>query len=335
MYAMKRMSLLALLISLVLLVAACGNSSNKSNTATDNSNASANSSASSNNAVASEDSTASESEATFRTLTDVMGHEVQVPTHPKRIIAPFMEDPLAALNLKPVAQWGAGGVPQHYLQDQLKDIPVLDMNGGLKPEEALSYKPDLIIFLAPTYIADGSYEQFAKIAPTFVLSEDEADWRGNMQKLGALLNEEDAAKQALDSYDQKLATAKATLGTLPANKTAVVLQADEEKGFALFGPNFYGGATLYGALGFKQPAVLKGEYEQYSIEALAELKDVDYIFLITGEGRGKPPVNNTLWKSLSAVKAGHVFDADSGHWFNANPIANDLIISDVLKDIHE
>ncbi|SFT27087.1 ABC transporter substrate-binding protein [Paenibacillus sp. BC26] len=328
MYAMKRMSLVALLISLVLLVAACGNSSNNASNASENS-------ASSGNTASTENSTSSEPEADFRTLTDVMGHEVQVPTHPKRIIAPFMEDPLAALNMKPVAQWGAGGVPQHYLQDQLKDIPVLNMEGGLKPEEALSYKPDLIIFLAPTYMANGSYEQFAKIAPTFVLSEDEADWRGNMQKLGALLNEDDAAKQALDAYDQKLAEAKAALGTLPANKTAVVLQADEEKGFALFGPNFYGGATLYGALGFKQPAVLKGEYEKYSIEALSELKDVDYIFLITGEGRGKPPVNNTLWKSLSAVKAGHVFDADSGHWFNANPIANDLIISDVLKDIHE
>ncbi|WP_164545427.1 ABC transporter substrate-binding protein [Paenibacillus albus] len=302
---LKRIAGYTLIITLITVLAACGNSGSGSN-ADD-----------------------------FRTLTDAAGHEVKVPNHPKRIIAPFLEDPLSALGVKPVAQWGAGGVPQHYLQDQLKEVPVLDMNGGLKAEEALSYKPDLIVFLAPTYIPDGNYDQFAKIAPTFVLSNDETDWKGNLEKLGKLLNEDDAAKKAVEDYDKSLADAKDQLGSLPSEKTAVVLQADEEKGFALFGPSFYGGATLYGALGFKQPAIVKNDYDKFSIEALAQLQDVDYIFVISGEGRGKPPVNNPLWKGLSAVKAGHVYEADSGHWFNANPIANKLIIADVLKDVHE
>jgi len=122
---------------------------------------------------------------------------------------------------------------------------------------------------------------------------------------------------------------------LPSTKTAVIMQAQEEQGFALFGKNFYGGATLYDALGFQAPPVLTGEYDKFSVEALEQLKDVDYIFVISGEGRGKPPVDNPLWKGLSAVKAGHVYEADSGHWFNANPIANKLIIADVLKDVHE
>ncbi|WP_164821339.1 ABC transporter substrate-binding protein [Paenibacillus koleovorans] len=303
MTALRRTASILLLVTLIFLLAACGSQTTGS--------------------------TAKEDE--FRTLTDAMGHEVKVPTHPKRVIAPFLEDPLTALGVKPVAQWSANGVPQRYLQDKLKDIPVLNMQGGLKTEETLSYKPDLIIFLAPTYLAAGSYEQFSKIAPTFVLSNNEADWRGNLEKLGNLLNEGDAVKKALADYDKTLADAKSKLGTIPANKTAVVLQANDEKGFALFGPSFYGGATLYGALGFKQPPVVKGDYDKFSIEALEQLKDVDYIFLITGEGRGKPPVDNPLWKGLAAVKAGHVFDADSGHWFNANPIAGKLIVADVLK----
>ncbi|WP_158602406.1 ABC transporter substrate-binding protein [Cohnella endophytica] len=314
MNSIKRFSQSAIIVLLISLLAACGNSGNS------NENAASSPSAS--------------GEESYRLLTDAMGHEVKVPTHPQKVIAPFIEDPLAALGIKPIAQWGAGGVPQHYLQEKLAGVPVLDMNGGLKPEEALSYAPDLIIFLAPTYLANGNYEQFAKIAPTFVLSDNEADWRGNLEKLGALLNEEEAAKLALEQYDKKLADAKSALGTLPAEKTAVLLQADEEKGFKLFGPNFYGGATLYGALGFKQPALLKGEYETYSIEMLEQLKDVDYIFVLSGQGRGKPPVDNPLWKGLAAVKTGHVFEADSGHWFNANPIANGLIIEDVLKDLN-
>jgi ABC-type Fe3+-hydroxamate transport system, periplasmic component len=317
-----RFTQMALILMLIALLAACGSNNNGNNGAA---------------AESPSDNTAEQpaGDDAVRVMKDAMGHDVEVPAHPKRIIAPFMEDPLTALGMLPVAQWGAAGVPQQYLQEQLKDVPVLNMEGGLKPEEALSYKPDLIIFLAPTYLADGSYEQFAKIAPTFVLSESESDWRGNLEKLGKLLNDEDAVKTALANYDEKVAHAKQQLGNLPSEKTAVLMQADGEKGFKLFGPNFYGGETLYTTLGFQQPALLNGDYETYSIEKLADLEDVDYIFVISGPGRGKPPVDNSLWKSLTAAKNNQVFDADSGHWFNANAIANGLIIDDVLKDVHE
>ncbi|WP_042169375.1 ABC transporter substrate-binding protein [Paenibacillus gorillae] len=272
-------------------------------------------------------------EAAVRTLTDAAGHEVEVPVHPKRIIAAFMEDPLSAMDIKPVAQWGVAGVPQHYLQDKLAGIPVLKMDNGLQPEEVLSYNPDLIIFLTADYAKDG-YDQFAKIAPTFILSDNASDWRGNLEKLGALLNEEDAAKKALAAYDEKLKKAKEQLGSLIEGKTAVLLQPAGEN-FKLFGPGFYGGAMLYDELGFQKPDVLKGEYDAYSIETLAQLDKVDYIFLLSGEGREKPPEDNPLWKGMPAVKAGHVFAADSGHWFNNNSLANGLMIEDVLKYVHE
>jgi len=77
--------------------------------------------------------------------------------------------------------------------------------------------------------------------------------------------------------------------------------------------------------------VLKGDYESYSVETLAELKKVDYIFVLSGEGRAKPPENNSLWKNLPAVKQGHVFEVDSGHWFNQNVIADGKIVEDVLR----
>ncbi|RED51947.1 ABC transporter substrate-binding protein [Cohnella lupini] len=334
MTATNRSMYLIIAVVIISLLAACGNSNN-------NASPSPSASAEQSSAVTesaspspSEEAPAAEEEA-FRTLTDAAGHEVQVPTHPQKVIAPFIEDPLTALGIKPIAQWGANGVPQHYLQDKLAGVPVLDMSGGLKPEETLSYSPDLIIFLAPTYLASGTYEQFAKIAPTFVLSNDEMDWRGNVLKLGALLNQEDAANKAIADYDDKLKKAKEQLGSLSTDKTAILLQAGDEKGFKLFGPKFYGGSVLYDALGFKQPKLLMGDYETYSMESLEQLQEVDYIFVISGEGRALPPVDNPLWKALPAVKAGHVFDADSGHWFNSNPIANGLMIDDVLKNVHE
>ncbi|MFC3797867.1 ABC transporter substrate-binding protein [Cohnella sp. GCM10012308] len=332
---MNRFIRFAQFVSLVVLIAvlaACGSTnagSSASQTASGTSAATAEATAST-AASSAEASIAAE----YRLLTDAAGHEVKVPAHPQRIIAPFLEDPLSALGIKPVAQWSAGGVPQQYLQDRLADVPLLKMDDGLKPEEALSYNPDLIIFLSPVYVPEGSYEQFAQVAPTYVLSDNDSDWRGNLEKLGKLLNDEDAAAAALKQYDDKLADAKSRLGDLPKDKTAVLMQGVDEKGYKLFGPNFYGGITLYQALGFKQPAVVSGNYETYSIEKLAELADVDYIFVISGPGRAAPPVDNPLWKALKAVKAGQVFEADSGYWFNLNSIASGLIMDDVLNDLH-
>ncbi|OCT14179.1 hypothetical protein A8709_25425 [Paenibacillus pectinilyticus] len=266
-----------------------------------------------------------------RILKDAMGHEVKIPAEPKRVLAPFLEDGLTAIGIKPVAQWSAGGEPQQYLQNVLAGVPVLDMMGGLKPEQALSNNPDLIILAAPSYIKNGTYEDFSKIAPTYVLSNDETDWRGNVAKLGEVLGKSSEADQAIKKYDQKLNDSKDKITKAVGNKSAVLFQSAEEKGFKLFGANFYSGRLLYQGFGFKQPKLLKGDYDTYSLETLAQLDDVDYIFVLSGKGRAKPPVDNPLWKQLPAVKQGHVFEVDSGHWFNQNVIANQLIIDDVLR----
>lgn len=268
-----------------------------------------------------------------RMLKDAMGHEVKIPAEPKRVIAPFLEDGLTAIGVKPVAQWSAAGEPQQYLQNVLNGVPVLDMNGGLKPEQTLSFNPDLIIMAAPTYIKNGTYEDFAKIAPTFVLSNEENDWRGSVTKLGEVLGKTSEAEQAIKKYDQKLAESKDKIRTAVGDKSAVLFQSAEEKGFKLFGVNFYSGKLLYQGMGFKQPKLLKGDYDTYSLESLAELNDVDYIFVLSGKGRAKPPVNNPLWQQLPVVKQGHVYEVDSGHWFNQNVIANQLIIDDVLRNL--
>lgn len=275
--------------------------------------------------------TAETANAGPRTMTDAQGHEVIIPAQPGRIVAPFLEDPLIALGMKPVAQWSAGGHTQNYLQNELQGVPALNMTGGLKPEEALGYAPDLIILPDASYLKGSAYEDFAKIAPTFVLSANGSEWREAVTRLGEILGKPREAEAALQKHDRKIAAAKERLGVAVGEKTAILLQGNGEKGFKLFGPRFYGGAMLYQELGFKQPKALKGEYESYSLESLAELGDVDYIFVISGPGRAKPPEDNGLWKNLPAVKQGRVFEADSGHWFNRNVLADGFIVDDVLR----
>lgn len=322
--------MLIAVLMLSLLLAACGAKEAKKDGAAGSANPSAAASPSA-SAGTSPSPAASAKPAAERTLTDAAGHAVKIPANPQRIVAPFLEDGLSALGVKPVAQWSANGVPQQYLQNKLNGIPALNMMGGLKPEETLSYNPDLIILLAPSYLSAGKYEDFAKIAPTYVLSNDENDWRGNFTKLGQVLGKTAEAEQALKSYDDKVASVKASVKAKVGDKSAVLFQSAAEKGFKLFGFNFYSGAMLYQGIGFKQPKLLKGDYETYSLETLAQLDDVDYIFVLSGTGRPKPPVDNPLWQALPAVKKGNVFEVDSGHWFNQNVTANQLILDDIVK----
>ncbi|MBB6736083.1 ABC transporter substrate-binding protein, partial [Cohnella zeiphila] len=183
-----------------------------------------------------------------RTVTDAAGHEVEAPANPQRILAPFLEDALTALGVKPVAQWSAGGVPQQYLQDKLSGVPLLNMMNGLVPEEAFSHQPDLIVLPSSDYLKAATYEDFSKAAPTYILSQDTNDWRGNLTKLGDLLGKSDEAKEALDAYDKKLEDAKTSLQKAVGEKTAVLLQPNGDKDFKLFGAHFYSGALLYDGL---------------------------------------------------------------------------------------
>lgn len=336
--------LLGCLLALSLALAGCGPNggsgaaASASNTASasaaagngaDNGAGNANNTSASSNA----DTSAQSGETGTRTLTDAMGHEVQIPAEPTRIIAPFLEDPLTAMGIRPAAQWSAAGNPQQYLQGELQSVPPLNMDNGLKAEEVLGYNPDLIILSDPSYLKATSYEAFSKIAPTFVLSTEAKGWREVALKLGEVLGKESEAEAALKKHDDEMASAKEQIHAAVGDKTAVLLQGNDEKGYKLFGPNFYGGAVLYQELGFKQPELLKGDYELYSVETLPELQNVDYIFVLSGAGRAKPPENNSLWKNLPAVKEGHVFPVDSGHWFNQNVIADEKIAEDVLHDV--
>src|SRR5699024_9067796 len=54
--------------------------------------------------------------------------EVTIPGNTERIIAPFHEDALLALGVKPVAKWSIGQTVQGYLEGQLKEVPKLEWN---------------------------------------------------------------------------------------------------------------------------------------------------------------------------------------------------------------
>lgn len=270
------------------------------------------------------------------TVMDELGHEVNLPANPVRIFAPYMEDSLLSLNVLPVAQWGNGGKGQSYLQDRLQDVPAVDFAGGLppSPELIMAFEPDLIILHNAKYAENGVYEQYSKIAPTYVFKNAAGDLNQSVAKLGELLGKTEEAKQALANYEQKKEEAKTRLFSITEGKKAALINFNG-KGMYLIGGNYFGGYVLAHELGIGQTKLVEGKNSvDASREILPEL-DADFIFTInyggSGEANMKELMDNAIWNSMSAVKNGHVYEASDEYWTGSGLIAYGKIIDDVVR----
>lgn len=274
-----------------------------------------------------------------RELTDPLGHTVAIPAHPERILASYLEDYLAALDVTPVAQWSVGNSPMDYLESYFKDVPLIAHD--LPFEAVTSFTPDLIIIGDESLIADNKYDSYNKIAPTYALgSEINADWRKSFAEIGKILGKEAEVQASLEAYDAKAAEAKAKIEAAGSPSAAAIW---------LVGGTFWmvvddqsSGAVMYQDLGLKVPSLVtkisEGEgsiWRSLSLEAMTEL-DSDHIFLINSDAAtGSEALKDPIWTSLPAVVNGnvHEFDADLTSWLYTGPIANNMIVDAVVDSI--
>lgn len=277
---------------------------------------------------------------TTKQITDVMGHQVVYPAQPKRVLAPYLEDPLAVLGVKPVAQTGrAGGVPEYdYLQEWMKDVPVFDLGAtGLTYENVLSFQPDLFFLFHPGFAQQGKYEAYSKIAPTFVL-DNQSDWRKTLRTMGGMLNKADVAEQAIADYDSYAKQAAGKLAQAIGNERVAVMSLGKGT-FTLWGAAFWSGNVLYRDLRLNQPQLVSGKdiVPNQSWEVLTGLQDADRIFLIDQDGdvRQTGLSENAVWNSLPAVKKHQVYEMTGKHWMINGSIASRHVIGDVLKALGE
>lgn len=269
---------------------------------------------------------------------DAQGHEVLAPAQPQRIFAPYLEDTLLALGVKPVAQWSLGKTVQDYLQPQLKDIPTIDCGGGCKPEAILSHNPDLMI-LAANMIQGNAYESYSQIAPAYVFDSGMTNWREKLKTIGRLVGRSEAAEQALQAYERKAEQAKEAIRQATEGKTVAILWIIPKQ-YWLLADRQYAADVLYGDLGLTPPKLVldtaSGGHAAVSLEMLPEL-NADYIFLIPTNASGNTDprtlLDSAIWKGLPAVKQGHVFEVGFGHWINSGLLANGRVIDDVVQSL--
>lgn len=282
-----------------------------------------------------------EEAAAERTLTDAMGHEVTIPANPEGVIASYLEDNLVALGITPVAQWTVndGASIQDYLQDELKDIPTIPYD--LPYEVVTSFAPDLLIMGSADMVEGGKYEQYSKIAPTYVLETDNnSDWRDKLLKVGEVFGKTEEAKKVLAEYDKKAKASKELLQDSIGEESAAAIWLVNNN-FFIVGDNVSSGAVLYEDLELAPPNIVKeisgtatSNWSAISLEKLAEM-DADHIFLINSDkGNGAEMLKDPVWQEIPAVKNGNIyeFEAETA-WLYSGPIANSQIIDDVVESL--
>ncbi|CDQ21452.1 iron-hydroxamate ABC transporter substrate-binding protein [Halobacillus karajensis] len=275
-----------------------------------------------------------------RTLTHAEG-EITLPDNPERILAPYLEDSLIALDEKPVAQWSLGETVLDYLQPQLKDVPKIGWD--LPLEQTLEQNPDLIIFSSPSIMQNGSYEDYSAIAPTYVYEQKtSADWRDQLTTMGEILDKEEKAEQVLTDFDQKVEEASDKLKDSIGDESVAFIWTMGEQ-FYVFDKNRYGVNIFYDDMGIAQPEFIQNlpeqgeEWNPISLEKLGQL-DADHVFLIGNEGEPGFEIleNSSVWQNTPAAKNNQVYQMnDPSHWTIDGAIAHEMTIDQVVETLRK
>jgi len=279
---------------------------------------------------------ASESSGETRVVKDEFG-DVTIPAHPKRIAAIYLEDYLKALDVTPIVQWYH---PSWGKQDYLGlDVPTFDIMGSI--EALLEKNPDLILVDGGADAA--KYELYSKIAPTYRLPEGILQSPPEiLKKIADVLGIPEKADNVLKQYEQKVADVKAKLHEAAGDQSVAVVRLNVgENTLALFGVNNRFVGNIYSQLGLTPHPFARDMKEFQAIlseEKIPEL-DADHIILFPSNGSWDSVENqesikyldNPLWKSLPAVKNGHVYIAERTHWQSGAFTANMMKMDDLLK----
>ncbi|WP_228469331.1 ABC transporter substrate-binding protein [Paenibacillus sp. JNUCC31] len=307
MYKQQNWIGLLLVMCVVLVLSACGQSATTSNT-TGNSTAVG-------NETTSDSASGITDEGETKTYQSDAG-EVQVPKNPQRIVdlTAFSTGYFVALDA-PVVGALSGAMNNKYIKDQLTSEGTIDLGEQPTAEKIISLKPDLII----AYTGTEGIDNLSQIAPVVQIKYGERNYKDLMLELGKLTNREEAAKAWITKWETQINELKPKLEAVVGNRTVSILNP-YSKGLYVFGHNFgRGGEIIYGEFGLKAPTKAQAEaidsgtgWATISMEVLPEYAG-DIIFTSPWSGDKSDPkvvYDNTLWTNLPAVKAGHVFQLD-------------------------
>nr|WP_239541347.1 ABC transporter substrate-binding protein [Pullulanibacillus pueri] len=231
---------------------------------------------------------------------------------------------LLTLGIKPVGTLSSE-LDNPFIKDKVKGIEDIGSTPSL--EKVVDLDPDLIIASDKE-----SYDKLKKIAPTVLIEYGKHNVVDEMKMLGKILGKEKQSDQWLADFNAKGQKAKDDLkGVVGPNDTVSIIEIWSNKIYVYGNKWGRGGYNLYNVLGFKPPQLVKENvidnkpYMEVSLETLPKVAG-DYIFLSVysadgGDKRADEIKKSDIWKSLPAVKKGHVYNINLDQFFYFDPIS--------------
>ncbi|WP_458463557.1 ABC transporter substrate-binding protein [Paenibacillus sp.] len=230
-----------------------------------------------------------------------------------------------------------GGDYLPYFADQLAGIPTVGSADSPNLEAILQIDPDVIVIESRT--AESTYDQLEKIAPTIVLgtewldyADDTTYWTQDLLTIAGMYNKVDLAKEKIAEVEQQAKQLKAKIEQLDQKKLAYLRV--REKTLQIYAAKGHPTNTLlYHDLGFVPTAVTPAEQrEDLSMEKIADV-DADYVVLEIDPNADEylNSMNaSSLWKGVPAVGADQVYTTDSFWLFKGwGAIGRSEIINEV------
>lgn len=327
-----------LVLSLMLIVAGCGNGTNSNPSSTGST-----ASTSPENVTEVEnttDDTATEGLKQTKSFTDTTGVK-EIPVNPERIFSISATTQLLALGIKPVGGLKYEIEQDYYLRTNSEGIEIA---GDYPPdmEAIMNLQPDLII--ASSFVAPEIVEQLELIAPT-VLYPWEENLYDQLRYIGDIVDKKDAAEQWISQHEAKASERKTELSTIVGSDVTIAAIEVLKDTFQVAG-NRNMGYVLHDLLGLKRMPFMDEEIEAnggylvytqgMSMEKLPDLT-ADYLIVKVNDtipeaqGYFSDIQETNLWKNLPAVKNGNVFIVPHDKWWSYTLFSTDALLDEAVE----
>ncbi len=319
--------LIALMLTLILALTACGNNSEETTPETSDTEIENNAEAETNN--------------TAYTVEHAMD-TTEIEKTPERVVILTNEgtEALLALGVTPVgavSSW-TGDPWYAHISDQMEGVQEVGTESEPNLEAIAALKPDLII--GNKMRQEAVYEQLSAIAPTVFAESLRGNWKINFELYAQALNKEEEGQQILDEYADRIVQFQEQAGDLVDLEVSMIrfLGGDVR----IYQKDSFSGVILE-EIGFNRPE--SQDVDEFAIMGATKemIPDMDgdilfYFTYETGDGEGSKVeqewLDDPLFQQLPVVESGNAHKVSDEVWNTAGGvIAANLMIDDLESKI--
>ncbi|TFB22800.1 iron-siderophore ABC transporter substrate-binding protein [Filobacillus milosensis] len=333
MFKTNAWKLALLLLALVFALAACGGSDDTDENASDQTDGDQNE----------EQGEESDEESESYTVEHAMG-ETTIEGQPERIVVLTNHgtEALLSMGITPVGavQSWTGDPWYDHISDQMEGVEVVGLEHQLNLEKIAELEPDLI--LANKMRQEEQADKLKAIAPTVFEETLRGDWKINYELIAEAVNMEEKGQEVLDDYQKRVEDLSTKLEEAGKLDTKVSMVRFMPSDVRIYHKDSFSGIIL-DEIGLARPE--SQDVDDFAAKGVTKERinemDGDVIFYFTYDPEGEDGqavedewINDPLWKNLSAVQEGNVYEVSDTIWNTAGGVkAANLMLDDLEEKL--